>query len=212
MGQNKQIIVTEEQGASLLDKVYGYVLNGIPNVEKPIMELVREYTSRYDSTEEAIKEFVRVQRIKVTTTGFVTGLGGAITLPLTLPADFVSSLYIELRTIAVIAAIRGFSVQEDTVKTAVYYCMVGNAVGDTVKQAGIKIGEAYVAKKLIPKISKDFSKKLTQAVGRRVLTKGGSKGIINLGKLVPVIGGIVGGAYNYAEINIVARKAKNFFN
>ena len=89
---------------------------------------------------------------------------------------------------------------------------VNVAVGDAVKQAGIKIGEAYVAKKLIPKISKDFSKKLTQAVGRRVLTKGGSKGIINLGKLVPVIGGIVGGAYNYAEINIVARKAKNFFN
>ena len=212
MDQNKQIVVTEEQSASILDKVFESVLNGIPRMEKPLTELVREYTSREDSTEKAIKEFVRVQRIKVTTTGFVTGLGGLITLPVAIPADLVSSLYIELRTIAAIAAIRGYSVHDDKFKTLVYSCMVGNAFFDPIKAVGIKAGEAYVAKKLIPKISKEFSKKLTQAVGRRVLTKYGSKGLINLGKLVPVVGGIVGGVYNYVEINIFARKAKKFFN
>lgn len=211
MDKRKQVVVTEDQSATLLDKVYGYVLNGIPKMEKPITELVREYTSKYNSTEDAIKEFVRVQRLKVTTTGFLTGLGGLIVLPVALPADLVSSTYIELRTIAAIAAIRGYSVNDDKVKTMVYLCLVGNAIGDVLKQAGIKIGEAYVAKKLIPKVSTEVSKKLTRAVGVRVLTKGGSKGIINLGKLVPVVGGVVGGIYNYVEISVFARRAKRFF-
>jgi hypothetical protein len=35
--------------------------------------------------------------------------------------------------------------------------------------------------------------KINQKVGFRLLTKFGSKGVINLGKMVPLTGGIIGG-------------------
>ena len=89
----------------LLDKVYGFVIDGLPRFDKPINTLVAEYKDKYNDTEKAINVLIRNQKLKCSTTGFVTGLGGLLTLPVTLPADLVSSLYIELRMIAAIAAV-----------------------------------------------------------------------------------------------------------
>lgn len=203
---------TESQEVSFLDRVYSFVINGIPKADKPIQLVVNEYRSRYPDTEKAIKEFIRVQKIKCSTTGFVTGLGGFLTLPVTLPADLASSLYIEMRMIAAIAAMRGYNVLEDKVKTLVYVCMVGNTAGDLVKQAGIKAGNQLAAKKLLPKITGEMIKKINQAVGFRLLTKGGTKGVINIGKAIPLIGGFVGGTYNLIEVGVFAKRAKAFFD
>ncbi len=203
---------TVQQSETFIDKVYGLAINGIPKVDKPIAQLVNEYKSKHKSSEKAIKEFVKIQKLKTTTTGFVTGLGGLLTLPVTIPADLASSLYIEVRMVAVIAALRGYDIRDDRVKTLVYICIVGNAAGDILKQVGIKGANQIVVKKLLPKISGEVIKKINQKVGFRLLTKGGSKGLINLGKAVPIIGGFVGGGYNLIETNVFAKKALKVFN
>lgn len=201
----------EKQEVGFLDKAYSLVINGIPKVDRPIKLVVEEYMSRYQDSEKAIAQFISMQKRKCATTGFVTGLGGLITLPVTLPADLASSLYIEMRMIAAIASMRGYKVTDDKVKTLVYVCLVGNAVGDVLKQAGIKTGNKLAAKKLLPKITGEMIKKINQAVGFRLITKGGTKGIINLGKAVPVFGGFVGGIYNWTEVSLFAKKAKKIF-
>lgn len=147
------------QQENFLEKVYDLAINGIPKMEKPIVQLAEEYKSKHKSSEDAIKEFVRIQRLKTTTTGFVTGLGGLLTLPVTIPADLASSLYIEIRMIAVIAALRNYCINDDRVRTLVYICIVGNTAGDIIKQVGIKGSEQIVAKKLLPKISGEIIKK-----------------------------------------------------
>lgn len=200
------------QQETFLDKVYDLAINGIPKMEKPIAQLAEEYKSKHKSSEDAIKEFVRIQRLKTTTTGFVTGLGGLLTLPVTIPADLASSLYIEIRMIAVIAALRNYCINDDKVRTLVYICIVGNTAGDIIKQVGIKGSEQIVAKKLLPKISGEIIKKINKAIGFRLLTKGGSKGLINIGKAIPILGGVVGATYNYIETNVYAKKAMRVFN
>ena len=45
----------------------------------------------------------------------------------------------------------------------------------------------------------------------RFITKFGSKGIINLGKMVPAVGGIIGGGIDFAETKIIAKKAYDTF-
>lgn len=200
------------QQENFLDKVYDLAINGIPKMEKPIVQIAEEYKSKHKSSEDAIKEFVRIQRLKTTTTGFVTGLGGLLTLPVTIPADLASSLYIEIRMIAVIAALRNYCINDDRVRTLVYICIVGNTAGDIIKQVGIKGSEQIVAKKLLPKISGEIIKKINNAIGFRLLTKGGSKGLINIGKIIPILGGVVGATYNYIETNVYAKKAMKMFN
>jgi len=208
MGEN----TSSEQQVNFLDKVYDIAIKGIPKVDRPIAQLVYDYKSKHNSTEKAISEFVKYQKLKCTGTGFVTGLGGLLTLPVTIPVDLASSLYIEVRMIAAIAAFRGYDIHDDRVKTLVYLCIIGNSAGDVIKQVGIKGTEQLMVKKLLPKITGEMIKKINQAVGFRLLTKGGSKGLINIGKAIPIVGGFVGGTYNLVEVGIYARRAKKMFN
>jgi hypothetical protein len=48
-------------------------------------------------------------------------------------------------------------------------------------------------------------------VGFRLLTKFGSKRAVNLGKAVPLVGGIVGGAFDTVTTDIIGKVAKKTF-
>jgi uncharacterized protein (DUF697 family) len=198
--------------AKVLNNIYNLAVTGNGSFGDSIQELADEYVERYGPTEKAIDKMVSNQRLKCTATGFVTGLGGLVTLPITIPADLASSLYIEIRMIAAVAAIRGYDINSDEVKTLVYLCIVGNSVGDVLKQAGLKSLTNYSAKVLIPKISKAVAAKVAENVGNKLLLKTSTKVLPKLGKMVPVVGGVLSGSYNYAEISAFAKVAKNRFN
>ena len=110
---------------NILNTIYDSSISGKGVFGESIKNLADEYVDRYGRTEKAIDRLVSNQRLKCTATGFVTGLGGVVTLPVAIPADLASSLYIEIRMIAAIAAIRGFDVESDEVRTLIYLCLVG---------------------------------------------------------------------------------------
>lgn len=202
----------EEKGAILLDNLYRFVITGVPPISEPIEELAGYYLEHNPNNRDiAVEKFIQNQKLKCSTTGFITGLGGLLTLPLTLPADLASSLYMELRMIAGIAYIRGYDLKDDTVKTLLYLCLVGNAAGDVIKQVGIKISGRYTLKKILPKLSREILVKINKAVGFRLVTKGGTKGVINLAKMVPLLGGVVGATFNWYEVALYAKIAKRMF-
>lgn len=204
--------VKENKGVKVLEWAYNTALNGIPMVSEPLDELVQDYVSKYGRTEKAIDRMILAQKLKCTTTGFLTGLGGIMTLPVTLPADLTSSLYMEVRMIVSIAMLRGYDVRSDEVKTLVYLCIAGNAASDILKNVGINAAQKLAVKKLLPLLTKEVVAKINKAVGFRLLTKGGSKGLINAGKAVPIFGGLVGGVWNWGEASIYAKLAKKMFN
>ena len=53
--------------------------------------------------------------------------------------------------------------------------------------------------------------KINQKVGFRFITKFGSKGVVNLGKLVPGVGAVVGGGLDLVETKIIANRAYKWF-
>ena len=96
-------IITQEDILHLLDKLYEQSLNGIEKVGPPINVLADDYLSKSNSIEEAAKKFTAYQIAKCTTSGFITGLGGLITLPVAIPANISSVLYVQMRMIACLA-------------------------------------------------------------------------------------------------------------
>ncbi len=64
---------------------------------------------------------------------------------------------------------------------------------------------------MIAKISGATLVKINQRIGFRFITKFGEKGIINLGKGIPVVGGVVGGGFDFATTRVIAYTAKNMF-
>lgn len=65
---------------------------------------------------------------------------------------------------------------------------------------------------VIKKIPGEVLKKTNQKIGFRFVTKGGTKGIINLTKLVPVLGGVIGGGFDYSSTKIIAARANKVFD
>ena len=79
-----------------------------------------------------------------------------------------------------------------------------------VKQAGIKIGEKTLMAAL-KKLPGSVLTKSNQRVGFRLLTKFGEKGVVNLGKLIPGVGGEIGGARDVASTTVIAKNAISLF-
>lgn len=184
-------------------------LNGIPGTGTA-EELAESYLTENSSVENAIDELITWQCKKCGASGFMTGLGGLVTLPVAIPANISSVLYMQLRMIAAIAYMCHEDIHSDRVQTLAYLCLCGKAMGDVLKDAGIVCGEKFVAAQ-IKRLPGTVIKAINRAVGFRLITKFGSKGFINLGKLVPVIGGGIGGTFDFYTTKKIGGKAKETF-
>lgn len=200
----------ESQVSNLLADLYAKALDGIPGVSKSVEDLALDYLEKYDTREKAAKALINNQIAKCGTSGFLTGFGGIITLPVTIPANIANVLYVQIRMIAAIAWMGGFNIYSDQVQTMVYACLVGNSISNVMKQTGIKIGEK-ITTKTIEKIPGKVLTAINQKVGFRLLTKFGEKGAVNLVKLVPVAGGVIGGAFDAGSTKVIAANAYHLF-
>lgn len=205
---NKSIL-PQEKIMELLNVCYDKALNGIPGTPT-CYDLANEYMTKYPSSQQAVKEFVKWQIAKCTTSGFLTSLGGIITLPVSVPANLASVWYVQLRMIATIAIMGGFDPADDEVQTLVYICLTGSSVSKMCREAGVQFGNK-ITTAMIKKIPGTVLTKINQAVHFRFVTKFGTKGLINLGKMVPVVGGIVGGGFDLAGTKVIAGIATKTF-
>lgn len=206
----KKLKITQEDIMNLLDKLYDNSIQGVSKVSPPITQLASDYLGKFDDVETAAKTFINYQIAKCTTSGFVTGLGGLITLPVTIPANISSVLYVQMRMIACLAYMGGYDTSSDQVQTLVYACLAGISLDQVVKQVGVKVG-VKVANAMVKKIPGSVLTKINQKVGFRLLTKFGSKGVINIGKAIPIVGGVIGGGFDFAETKIIADRAYKMF-
>lgn len=197
----------DNKGLMILDACYKKVLEGIPLVSEPVEELADSYLKKY-SSEKAIEELVSWQIRKCATSGFLTGLGGFITLPVTIPANISSVLYVQMRMIAAIAYIRGYNLKDDEVKTLIYCILAGLSIENLLKSAGIQFTKK-ASLSLIQKIPGKVLTAINQKIGFRFITKAGEKGVVNLTKIVPVFGGIIGGGIDWIATKKIAKIARN---
>ncbi|MDO5785265.1 MAG: EcsC family protein [Eubacteriales bacterium] len=201
--------IAQDQIMSILDTCYNAAINGIPGSENCNV-LAQQYLNKYGAPELAAKKMFTAQVAKCTTSGFLTSLGGLITLPVAVPANVASVLYIQLRMIAATAVLGGYDPHDDEVQTLAYVCLAGTSVGDVCKSTGVQFANK-ITLAMLKKIPGTTLTKINQKVGFRFITKFGSKGLINLGKMVPVVGGIVGGSLDLATTKIIAKQAYKYF-
>lgn len=194
----------------LLDSLYGKTLNGVVAVSPPISEFAENYLRKHSTVEKAAKSMINHQIAKCTTSGFITGFGGVLTIPVTVPVNVASVLYVQMRMIACTAYMAGYDLNSDQVQTFVYACLAGVSVNEFVKKFGIKLGTT-IARQGVKKIPGKVLIQINQKVGFRLLTKFGEKGLINFGKMVPVVGAVVGGSLDLVETKIIANRAYDMF-
>ncbi len=207
MSENEQL--SESKMQQILDYTYGKVVNDVPGL-KTAQQIADDYLSKPGSLESQVNSLIAWQNTKAGTSGFVTGLGGLITMPVTIPANLASVIYVQMRMIAAIAHMGGYDLKDDRVRTMVYACLTGNAAKELLKDVGIQVGKK-LAYSTINKISGATLTKINQAVGFRLVTKFGEKGVINLGKAVPFLGGVIGAGVDATTTNTIGHVAKKVF-
>lgn len=180
-----------------LDWAYSKAVVGFTGVDSAY-DLGNSYLKQDGTIEQQVDSLIKWQVAKAATSGFVTGLGGVMVMPLTVPANIASVIYVQIRMITAIAYMGGHDIKDDRVKSLVYICMVGNGAKELLKDISIKAGGRILSN-------------IMEKVSAKLATKAGAKSLTSTGKAIPVLGGIVGGSYDAVSTKIVGKVAKRIF-
>lgn len=171
-------------------------------------------TSRLQTTgdrEAAIRRVVRETVATAATAGFVTGLGGFISLPVTLPANIAGQAVLNARMVAAIAHLRGWDLGDEVVRQAVLITVAGGSPNQVLRQFGVTVGRK-LTETAIKRLPITVIREINKKVGFMLIAKYGTKrSVVTLAKGVPIAGGLVGGAVDASFTKTVSALAKKSF-
>ncbi|QSJ17677.1 EcsC family protein [Nostoc sp. UHCC 0702] len=173
-------------------------------------QVAADHLSKAASIEDAINSVIAWRTTYAAGTGFLTGLGGIAAMPITIPVGLAASYALGANTAAAIAHLRGYDIYSEQVRTMVLLCLIGEAGEEILKTAGITIG-TKVCQNLIKQIPGKVLIEINKKVGFRLITKAGEKGVINIMKMLPLVGGVVGGTFDGIFVNSCGKTAKKVF-
>ncbi len=176
-----------------------------PGVENS-HSLAQNYLAHSGTLEQQVDSLIRWQNTKAAAIGFVTGIGGISTLPIMLPGNLASILFVQIRMIAAIAMMGGHDLKEDKVRTLAFACVCGSSTMDIFRSLSIKLGKHAIAK-----LNEQLIVKLNAAVGMKLVVRSGEGAAISLGKAIPLVGGLIGGSFDAFTTNMVGNAAKMIF-
>jgi uncharacterized protein (DUF697 family) len=197
--------------AQMLDWAYDQAVNGMPLLSSAA-EQAEKYAKKYpnDPGRQA-NALIRRQIAMAAASGFVTGLGGFLTIPVMMPANIVSVLYVQLKMIASIAHIYGHYVKDDHVRAMAYMCLIGDVANKSTESFGLKLGEKITIS-LIKNLGWDTIKAINKKVAYALLAKLGEKGLVGANKLIPLVGGAISASFDAVSTSAVGKMAKKVFS
>jgi hypothetical protein len=163
------------------------------------------------TTEGAVKKIIRSHVVKGGVGGFVTSVGGFVTMPVALPANVVEFYVGATRMVAGIATLRGYDLDDPQVRSAVLLTLVGSEADEVLAKAGLtgKTGKVVglVGQQLPPAALLMVNK----AIGFRILRGVGEKAFARLGRAIPLAGGVIGGGIDVWMMKRIADHALGEF-
>jgi len=84
-------LISQEKIEQALDWAYDKSVNGVAGLDSAF-EMAESYMKGDAVRIDQVNALIRFQNAKAATSGFLSGLGGLITLPVTLPANITSVL------------------------------------------------------------------------------------------------------------------------
>lgn len=201
-----------EQAGKILDSVFDRVAEGIAPMESP-QELAQKYMNKYSqlSVDEIALKLVTCEGRKNFTTGFLTGIGGILTLPLAISASLLSSWLIQARLVSAVAILYGHNIKDEKIRTLMKLALTGDAVKEILKGAGVKIVNSISAALLI-KLPATVFIEINKRIGFQVLAKLTQRSASTFLKVVPVAGGLFSGGFDYYTTVKIGKTAVKIFS
>ncbi|QGN57645.1 EcsC family protein [Nostocoides sp. HKS02] len=160
--------------------------------------------------EEAVDAVIRTHLRLAAAGGFVTGLGGFITLPVALPVNVLEFYVVATRMVAAVATLRGYDIKRPEIRSAVLLTLVGADADDLLKKAGV-MATGRLSNLAAQRLPGPALMVVNKAVGFRLLATAGKKTLTRFGKGVPVIGGVLGAGLDGYLLKRIADHARHEF-
>jgi hypothetical protein len=161
----------------------------------------------YESNDARVEGLILRETAKNFTTGFVTGLGGVITLPVSVPSALGASWVLQARMAAAIARIYGHDVASPRTRTTILLSLAGDVAKDAMDGLGIVYGNR-LTRRAVEQIPGRALVEVNKRIGLRLLTRVGERSVSSFSRLVPILGGVVGGAMDALVCRTVGRTAQ----
>ena len=166
--------------------------------------------AEHPAAERAIDAIVGSHLKLAAVGGFVTSLGGFVTMPIALPANVIGFYLVATRMVAGIASIRGYDIRQPEVRSAILLALVGADSDDLLKKAGYA-STGRLANLAVQRLPGPALMAVNKAVGFRLLSQVGRKSLTRLGKAVPLVGGVVGAGVDTFLLKRIADHARREF-
>ncbi|NLJ54005.1 MAG: EcsC family protein [Intrasporangiaceae bacterium] len=174
-------------------------------------KVAREALASEGSVDRAIDKIVSQHTRLAAVEGFVTGLGGFITLPIALPANVAGFYLLATRMSAAIAHLRGYALNEPQIRSAVLLSLVGSDGDELLKKAGVVAPTSAMTNFAAQRLPGPALMVVNKAVGFRLLTQVGKRTLTRFGRAIPLAGGVIGAGLDGFLMRSVAKQARGEF-
>lgn len=152
----------------------------------------KQLTEQRGDVERAIHEVIENNVRIAGAQGFVTNLGGLVTAAVAIPANITGLAVIQCRMVAGIAHLRGHDLDDPRVRNAILATLLGeDQVTDLLRKK--KLPATPMALATAPAHDPTIDGTIAAVVATDMITRiAGKRFATQLGRRVPVVGGVVG--------------------
>jgi EcsC family protein len=179
---------------------------------------VEDYVNKLRSQNPGIsddalaRKIIRRKSFKNGLVGAATGVGGILTLPVSVPSDVYVSWRIQVFMACSVAYTYGHTAETTDLKTDVYLILAGDAAKESLKRLGIEVGKSVTKKAVERYFTREVMKNLWAVMGQRVITKAGQKSLTSFTKMVPLVGAPIGYAFDWSAARGVGHFAIKYYS
>jgi len=200
----------EEKSSALVTLIDWMIEKGQADVDQYVAKL--RLQNQGISNDDLAKKIVNRKSAKNGLVGAATGVGGLITLPVTVPADLVASWRIQIFMAISIAHVYGHNIKTTDIKTDIYLILAGDSAKEALKRVGIEVAKGATKKVVNKYITREVMVQIWKIIPKKIITKAGEKSLTSFMKMVPIVGAPVGYIFDWSAARVVGRNAINYYS
>lgn len=171
-------------------------------------EVARKHLEKRSDVDDAVHDVIEQHLRLAGAQGFVTNIGGVVTMPVAIPANLAGLTVLQLRMVAAIAHLRGYDIVDPRVRTAALIALLGkdgvasglhgNDLPGSPREVatGAVVPDRATTDRIIARVTQDL-----------IVRVGGKHVTLTVAKRVPVLGGAVSATFDAVSTHSVGRYA-----
>lgn len=187
---------------AMMGWLYDKAVSGIAGIESAETLAERYLADAKGDVMKAAHAMIRWESVKAGSTGFLSGVGGVVAMPVTLPLNITSVLFLQTRLVAAIACLGKRNLADERIRALAGLCLCGNAAKALLQEVALQAMENWTR----PFTRRIVEKTLVLMTARAGMRTGGQ-----FIRLVPLAGGMVSGAVDVTTTRTIGRIASTTF-